>query len=107
MIVLLAPDGGRVYIPESESHMVPTYLATGHVQLKPAQVAEETPALPKMQPEPLAIDIENMTVAQVRKWLATEPPGWQVEREYAKEADGKHRKGALDAMQDYIGNGES
>lgn len=104
MIVLLAPDGGRVYIPDGERHVVPDLLEAGYVQLSPAVEPEADED--DMEPEPNGIDVSEMTVADIRTWLATDPPPMRILKAYHEESAGKHRKGALDALQDQLGNGE-
>jgi len=77
MIVLIAPDGGRVYIPDGERHLVDGYLASGHefvIQPEPKPEPEPEPL-----PERFDIDTGSMTVVQIRDWLATEPSQAEAE----------------------------
>ena len=103
MTTLIKPDGSFHFIDAGERERIAQLIADGaRIQGAPlpeAAIVEEVDA-PIINDAP---DVSTMTVQAIREWLDTAPAVGDVRYAFDAEQDGKHRKTALDVLQDYIG----
>ena len=98
---LIAPNGSDHYISDGERRRIDQMLAAGYT----IPGAEAAPAASPAPPAPAGFTASDMTVIGLRTWLQGEPPKAHAKDIFVYEQQNKHRKTALDLLQDYIANG--
>ena len=108
MTTLIAPDGSRHFVHEGNRDYIAHLLASGFrhkdAPVESPQDAQEAQSVEFDGPVVSNVpDLSSMTVAAIKAWLDG-GPGWEAASiAFEEELEGKHRKGALDAIQDYLG----
>lgn len=101
MTTLIKPDGSLHFLGDGEKSRIEQLLASGYRR------AGAEPEVDQPQPTVPAntVDPSTLSISQLKRWLGTDPALSDVHDVFMQEQSGRHRKGALDALQDYLSNG--
>lgn len=106
MTALISPEGRAHYVHEGEKAYIEALLARGYYRLGGESPKPQPQPEPASEPEKPPADVPPspaaLTVGQIKDWLSDKPPLDHVVAVFAAEESGKHRKGALDALQDWL-----